>query len=222
MTTGAGRRRLEGWAAEGTPLALLAIFFFIDLFLPWSPSCFLTIGPLPNVAGPTAALIPAERFCGVVQNGLGGSGFGAAALALAVFAWEALRVARISLPMGAAYRSLISAFLAETLLLLTLLDLIPRFGGLVSFPGTIPFGGAFAWAGLLLALLVGGAGVVHWRAWHRVAPDPSGAWRMPGATSGGAGAPPNATPSGGSCSSCGMITLPGARFCPGCGGRLQG
>ncbi|MHB8395072.1 MAG: hypothetical protein ACYDC5_11340 [Candidatus Dormibacteria bacterium] len=147
MSTGTGHRRLESWAAEGTPLALLSVFFFIDLFLPWSPSCFITVGPLPNIAGATSALIPAERLCQVVQNGLGGSGFGAAALALAVFAWEALRVARISLPMGAAYRSLLSAFLAETLLVLTLLDLIPRFGGLISFPGTIPFGGAFAWSG---------------------------------------------------------------------------
>jgi len=222
MSTGTGHRRLESWAAEGTPLALLSVFFFIDLFLPWSPSCFITVGPLPNIAGATSALIPAERLCQVVQNGLGGSGFGAAALALAVFAWEALRVARISLPMGAAYRSLLSAFLAETLLVLTLLDLIPRFGGLISFPGTIPFGGAFAWSGLCLAILVGAAGVVHWRLWHRAAPDPGGAWRMPPPRTAGVGAAPEAAPIPGTCPSCGLATRPDARFCAGCGVRLAG
>ena len=206
-------RRLDRWTAEGTPLALLAILFFIDLFLPWSPSC--SYSTLPILPGASVAI---SHVCLTSQNGLGGSGYGTAVLALALFAWEALRVARIALPIDYAYRSLISAFLAGAVLLFTILDLIPRFGALVSYPGATPFMGSFAWVGLALALVIGAAGVAHWATWHRMAPGPPG--DGPGLQGRASGSRTPASP--GSCPNCGRA-LPGqASFCPGCGQPVQG
>lgn len=193
-------------------MALLAILFFIDLFLPWSPSCTYSPFSLPILPGSSLAI---NHVCLSSQNGLGGSGYGTAVLALALFAWEALRVARIALPIDYAYRSLISAFLAGAVLLFTILDLIPRFGALVSLPGEAPFMGSFAWVGLALAVVIGAWGAAHWTVWHRAAPGPQSG--PPGPTP---GSPASQRP--GVCVTCGRPLPNRASFCPACGRAVQG
>lgn len=192
-------RRWQDWALQGAPLALLGLAFFIDLFLPWTGGC----APFPL---PYARHVP---FCapGPEQNGLGGSGYAAACFAIAVAVFEGVRVARLQLPISLAYRSLISAVLCLGLLLFTILDLIPRFGPLVSTPGAMPFDGAFAWVALGLAAAIAGAGLVHWTIWQSWAP---------------AGPVPPAAPASepGRCPACGRRNAAGALFCAYCGRAL--
>ena len=200
-------RRWQRWALDGAPLLLLAVLFFVDLFLPWQAGCFPFIYGQPALHGPG---IPLE--CGFSQNGLGGSGYAAAAMAVAVALFEGLRVGRLALPISLAYRSLISTALAAGVLLFTILDLIPRFGPLVSAPSVQPFGGAFAWLALLLALMVAAGGLVHWGiwcSWAPVGPEPP----VP---------PPQPPPDPRRCPGCGRRNAEGAAFCAHCGRPLAG
>lgn len=214
------RSGLVGLASEGVLLAGLTAGFFIDLFLPWGPSP-VCLAPGPVIRSPFtthAAILQPFGFCGGVQTGLGGAGLAAALFALALLLWEALRLARISLMLSSAYRSLISTFLSAALLMFTILDLIPHFGSLVSNPGDVPFGGAFAWVGLALALLIAGLGLVHWRIWQTGAPPAldhprSGASTRPSGV---------ASPDSQICPSCGRVLLAGAHFCSHCGQAAPG
>ena len=198
-------RRWQRLALDGAPLLLLAALFFVDLFLPWQGTCS-SYSP-PFFRGPA---LPLE--CGFAQNGLGGSGYAAAAMAVAVAAFEGLRVGRLALPISLAYRSLISTALAAGLLLFTILDLIPRFGSLVSEPSFQPFGGAFAWLALLLAVVIAAGGLVHWgiwRSWAPVGPEPPAP-------------PPGPAPDPRRCPGCGRRNAEGAAFCAYCGRPLTG
>ena len=199
-----GDRSWQRWALDGLPLLLLAVAFFVDLFLPWTASC----GPFPPV--PFAG--PPVLGCSQAQNGLGGSGYAAAAMAMAVVVFEGLRVARLALPVSLAYRSLISTALAWGVLLFAVLDLIPQFGALVARPSSMPFGGAFAWLALLLAGAIAAGGLVHfgiWRSWAPVGPEPP--------------APPaSPPPDPRRCPGCGRRNAEGAAFCAYCGRPLRG
>lgn len=195
-------RRWQRWALEGAPLSLLAIVYFIDLFLPWTNGCAANF--VVPYAGHSAVCLSS-----VNESGLGGSGYAAACLAIAVAVFEGLRVARLSLPISLAYRSLISVALTLGLLLFTVLDLIPRFGELVSQPSLMPFGGAFAWLALALALAIAGGGLVHWRIWQSWAPV-------------GPAPPVAQSPDPHRCSSCGRRNAAGAAFCAYCGRPLGG
>lgn len=214
------RPGLVGMASEGVLLAGLAVVFFIDLFLPWGPSsvCYgFAPGPVVPYASRAAILEP-FRLCGGVQTGLGGAGLAAALLALALLLWEALRIARVNLMLSSAYRSLISTFLCAALLVFTILDLVPHFGALVSSPGAAPFGGAFAWLGLALAIVIAAVGLVHWRIWQREAPlklaqSAAGASMSRSGTVG---------PDAQICPSCGRVLLVGAHFCAHCGHAAPG
>ncbi|MHB1525711.1 MAG: hypothetical protein ACYCZN_05475 [Candidatus Dormibacteria bacterium] len=220
MSSMPGRSGLGRMVSEGTLPAGLAVVFFINLFLPWGPSQICFGGPLPAAPTPYsthAIIMPPFGPCGL-QTGLGGAGSAAAILALALLLWEALRLARLSLMLSAAYRSLISMFLCGAVLVFTILDLIPRFGSLVSNPGEIPFAGAFAWVGLGLALLIAAVGLVHWRIWQAEAPAGS-VPASPLAWGGGAGA---ATPAPAACPGCGLALLAGAHFCSHCGQAVPG
>ncbi len=216
MSTMPGRSGLVRMVAGGTLLAGLAVTFFIDLFLPWGPSqiCF---GPAPLTPSPVpysthSIIVQPFGPCGL-QTGLGGAGSAAAILALALLLWEALRLARFSLMLSVAYRSLISMFLCGAVLVFTILDLIPRFGGLVSSPGEIPFGGAFAWVGLGLALLITAMGFGHWRIWQAEAP----AGAVPPSPLAWGGGPGPGTPQPPACPACGRPLPAGAHFCSHCG-----
>lgn len=195
----AGRGRLERWAVAGSPLAILALLFFVDLFLPWTSGF---CGPEPFVPNHL-------QVCAGTANGLAGSGIAAACFALAVVAFESLRVARLQLPFSMGYRSLISAGLTFAVLLFTVLDLIPEFGQLVSHPAAMPFLGAFAWLALALAVVMAFGGLVHWGIWQRSAPVAPAA------------PPPPAHEELPRCPGCGRRTAPGAVFCAHCGRQLS-
>ena len=199
-------RRWQRLALDGAPLVLLAALFFVDLFLPWTGGCAAYNGP------PVQPYLPSFTICGQLQNGLGGSGYAAAAMAVAVAAFEGLRVGRLALPISLAYRSLVSTALTGGLLLFTILDLIPRFGPLVSDPSFQPFGGAFAWLALLLAVAIAAGGVVHWGiwlSWAPVGPEPPAP-------------PPAPPPDPRRCPGCGRRNAEGSAFCAYCGRPLSG
>ena len=198
-------RRWQRWALDGAPLLVLAALFFVDLFVPWMSGTAL-------YACPAVRPLPSFFNCGLSQNGLGGSGDAAAAMAVAVAVFEGLRVGRLALPISLAYRSLVSAALAGGVLLFTVLDLIPRFGPLISQPSFQPFGGAFAWLALLLAAVIAAGGLVHWgiwRSWAPVGPEPPAPSPAP---------PPDPR----RCPGCGRRNAEGATFCAYCGRPLTG
>lgn len=205
----AGRRRFEAWALAGPPLAILAVLLFVDLFLPWTGSNLVAPCGPASFPGAAASHIYAPLCSSGTANGLGGSGIAAACFAMAIVAFESLRLARVQLPFSMGYRSLISAGLTFALLLFTVLDLIPAFGQLVSHPTAMPFLGAFAWLALALAVVIALFGVVHWGIWLRSAPAAP------------APPPPPQREEPPRCPGCGRRTAPGAVFCAHCGRQLS-
>lgn len=221
-----GRRRLAAWAAEGTVLAVASVFFIVDLFLPWAQVCGNTIlfhpflpgnrGFSPAIAQATAAI------CASGSSGFRGAGIVAGVLAGLLFLWEAARVARISLPIGFGHRSLISAGLAFGVVLFAAVDVLARLTWESPAVGGLIYGGLFIWIAVALAVLIGLAGVVHWRLWEETAPagDTPAAPMSPNQT---VTIPPQSTPppsASGVCPYCGAVNPPEAKFCSNCGRSL--
>ncbi|MGC2192304.1 MAG: zinc ribbon domain-containing protein [Candidatus Dormiibacterota bacterium] len=220
--------RATRWAAEGTTLALLAVLYFIDLFLPWSQSCLTPVvtpfqpAPGPGHFGQTAIHVTAA-FCTSQTYGWGGAGTVAGVLVGLLVLWEAARVARLNVGLGVGYRSLISSALAFGVLIFTIVNVVARLTWMNSTTGSLVYGGTFLWVALALAILIALAGVAHWRIWVANAPYPGGA----GATSTAGESvtitppiPPPAPP--GLCPSCGQVNSEDARFCSACGTSLTG
>lgn len=221
-----GPRRLAVWAADGTVLALASLLFIVDLFLPWSQVCAGSVlfhpflpgnrGFSPAIAHATAA------FCAGSSNGFRGAGIVAGVLAGLLFLWEASRVARISLPIGSGHRSLISAALAFGVVLFTAVDVVARLTWEQPVVGGLIYGGLFIWLAVALAVLIGLAGVVHWRLWEAQAPArgfPAGPM-SPNET---VTIPPKSPPppsTSGVCPACGAVNPPEAKFCSNCGQSL--
>jgi|GEM_PF-3363142 len=220
-----GRRRLVAWAADGTVLALASLLFIVDLFLPWTQACGgLLFHPfLPGNRGFSPAIAHASiAFCSGTSNGFRAAGVVAAVLAGLLLVWEAARVARISVPIGFGHRSLISAALAFGVVLFTAVDVVARLTWEHPVVGGLVYGGLFMWIAVALAVLIGLAGVVHWRLWEYDAPArgfPTGP-TSPGET---VTIPPQSPPppsASGVCPACGAVNTPGAKFCSNCGQSL--
>ncbi|MFZ0995698.1 MAG: zinc ribbon domain-containing protein [Candidatus Dormiibacterota bacterium] len=220
------RRRLAAWAADGTVLALASLLFIVDLFLPWSQACAnqVLFHPfLPGNRGFSPAIAHATvAFCSGSSNGFRAAGVVAAVLAGLLFLWEAARVARISMPIGFGHRSLISAALAFGVVLFTAVDVVARLTWEQPVVGGLMYGGLFIWIAVALAVLIGLAGVVHWRLWEDQAPSrgfPAG----PTSASETITIPPKSPPppsTAGVCPACGAVNLPDAKFCSNCGQNL--
>ncbi len=209
------------WAAEGTVLAALAFLYFVDLFLPWSQMCATTvITPFRPGRAPfhPAALHIGSVLCGSQTYGWGGAGTVAGVLAAVLVLWEATRVARIAVGLGAGYRSLISAALAFALLVFTVVNVAARLTWMHLTAGPLLYGGTFLWISLALAILIGLGGVAHWLIWEEDAPHrggSEGAVTIPPET-------PPPPPPAGLCPNCGRINQADARFCSACGTSLTG
>ncbi|MGB6772532.1 MAG: zinc ribbon domain-containing protein [Candidatus Dormiibacterota bacterium] len=219
-------RRLAAWAMAGTVLAVASLLFFVDLFLPWAEVCGNTIlfhPYLPGNQGFSSAIAHAtSASCASSGNGFGGAGIVAAVLAGVLFLWETTRVARIPLPIGLGHRSLISAGLAFGVVLFAAVDVLARLTWESPAVGGLIYGGLFIWIAVALAVLIGLAGVVHWRLWEERAP----AWDSPAgpmSASQAVTSPPQSTPppsAAGVCPYCGAINPSEAKFCSNCGRSL--
>jgi hypothetical protein len=218
-------RRLAAWATDGTPLAVASVLFIVDLFLPWAQVCGSTILFHPFLPG-SGSFSPATHvttaLCASSGNGFSGAGIVAGVLAGLLFLWEAARVARISLPIGFGHRSLISAGLAFGVVLFAAVDVLARLTWGSPAVGGLIYGGLFIWIAVALALLIGLAGVVHWRLWEERAPAgdfPAG----PTSPNQAVTIPPQSTPppsAPGVCPYCGSVNPPEAKFCSNCGRSL--
>ncbi|MGC1183544.1 MAG: zinc ribbon domain-containing protein [Candidatus Dormiibacterota bacterium] len=202
-------QRSSSWATQGTLLATGALLFFIDLFLPWSRGCsgvnFFTRQPGFHVhlLGP---------FCQAQTGGWGGAGTVAGVLAGLLFLWEAARVARLGLGLGLGYRSLVSAALAFGVLIFTIINVVARLTWDAQ-GGSFLYGGVFVWISLALAILIGLAGLVHWRVWDAHGP----ASAVVPATPAPVVVPPQPP---GTCPNCGHVSGADAGFCSACGTNL--
>jgi hypothetical protein len=221
-----GPRRLAAWAADGTVLALASLLFIVDLFLPWSQACgnqVLFHPFLPGNRGVAPAIAHATVvFCAGSSNGFRAAGVVASVLAGLLFLWEASRVARVSVPIGFGHRSLISAALAFGVVLFTAVDVVARLTWEQPGLGGLVYGGLFMWIAVALAVLIGLAGVVHWRLWEDAAP-PRGFPAGPASPSETVTIPPTSPPppsASGICPACGAVNAPDARFCSNCGQSL--
>ncbi|MGH7608525.1 MAG: hypothetical protein ACREOD_01075 [Candidatus Dormibacteria bacterium] len=207
--------RLERIASQGGLLAVLALLFFVDLFLPWYRG-----------AGAGFAC-PDFAQCSFAQssNGWGGAGTVAGVLAALLFCWEGLRVARVHLYLGRGYRSLVSAGLGLGVLLFTIVDvaaaltwMAPRVG-----PGPL-YGGVFIWLALGLAIVIGALGLLHWQVWQASARGNRGAAARPvsGPPPAAGQAAPAPAPGGPRrCPSCGRASPAEARYCANCGTSFE-
>jgi hypothetical protein len=219
-------RRGTTWAAQGTALAVLAFLYFVDLFLPWSQSCVTSIitpfQPAPRT-GPFSpgAIHASSVLCQPQIYGWGGAGTVAGVLVALLVLWEAARVARLVVGVGAGYRSLISSALAFGVLVFTIVNVAARLTWMHSANGSLLYGGTFLWIALALAILIALGGIAHWRIWEANAPRQGGS-----AGSSAAGesitipppTPPQPPP--GVCPSCGRVNPEDSRFCSACGTSL--
>lgn len=217
-------RRVARWAEEGAVLALLAFLYFVDLFLPWSQSCINSIvTPFAPAHGPftPSALHTASAFCTSQTYGWGGAGTAAGVLVAVLVLWEAARVARLTLGIGAGYRSLASSVLTFAVLIFTIVNVVARLTWMNSTSGPLVYGGTFLWISLALAVLIAVGGVAHWRIWEANAPRQGGSTGSAGAgTPVPPPSPPPPPPPPGVCPSCGRANPADSRFCSACGASL--
>jgi ribosomal protein L40E len=220
------KRTLASLAGDGTVLAVASLLFIVDLFLPWSQVCAssLLFHPfLPGNRGFSPAVAHATAvFCAGNSSGFRSAGIIAGVLAGLLFLWEAARVARISLPMGFGHRSLISAALAFGVVLFTAVAVVARLTWMQPVDGGLVYGGLFIWIDVALAVMIGLAGVVHWRLWEVVA-SPRGYPAGPMSPNETVTIPPNSSPkpmASGVCPACGAVNPPEAKFCSNCGKSL--
>jgi hypothetical protein len=210
-------------ADQGTVLALAALLFFVDLFLPWSQGC---VSPVvgPAIRRGLLSPMPIVRLCSPVGSGWVGFGTVAGLLAGLLLIWEATRVARVDIGFSAGYRSLITAVLSFGVLLFTAIEVVARLTWMSGGVGSLLYGGTFLWIALALALVIGAGGLVHWGIWEAHAPS------APGFSAGAppaepAPAPPRPAPPEPAwpkaCPDCGRVNPEDARFCSGCGKSLS-
>jgi hypothetical protein len=115
---------------------------FIDMFLPWYKACAFTV-------------------CGSASGWNGGFGVLLGLLVLALLAWEGLRVAGVSIPVGTTSPSLISAILAGAVALFAILHFLLKPSGIGSIGVSWGIG---AFIGLILGIVVGYGGYLAWQA----------------------------------------------------------
>ncbi|MGC1185072.1 MAG: zinc ribbon domain-containing protein [Candidatus Dormiibacterota bacterium] len=207
-------QRSSGWATQGTLLATAALLFFIDLFLPWSRGCYgiHVFTPQPGPFGHVPGGHDFATICSAQIGGWGGAGTVAGVLAGLLFVWEAARVARLTLGLGLGHRSLVSAALAFGVLIFSVITVVARLTWGAQ-AGYFVYGGLFVWIALALGILIGLAGLVHWRVWEANAPV---------SVVGPAESPPVVVPPQppGTCPNCGHVNGADARFCSACGTNL--
>ena len=221
------RRRLVAWVVDGTVLALASLLFIVDLFLPWSQTCGNQVLFHPFLPG-SRSFSPAIAhttiaFCAGSSNGFRSAGIVAAVLAGLLFLWEGARVARITVPIGFGHRSLISAALAFGVVLFTAVDVVARLTWESPVVGGLLYGGLFMWIAVALAVLIGLAGLVHWRLWEDDAP-PRGYPAGPASHSETVTIPPQSPPPPSAsrvCQACGAVNAADAKFCFNCGQNLD-
>lgn len=213
-------------ATQGPILALLALLYFVDLFLPWWRFGVNWVGqlsPEPRPFGPGGPM--ATFLLGPQGNGWEGAGIVAGVLAALLFLWEATRVARIQLGISFGYRSFVSASLAFGILLFTVIQLVGLLTWMRAVTGPLLYAGVFAWIALVLAVLIALAGLVHWRLWEQHAParEPAGAaLPMTESVTIPPSAPAPESAPAGTCPACGRSNPEDARFCSACGKSLAG
>ncbi|HVB14815.1 MAG TPA: zinc ribbon domain-containing protein [Candidatus Dormibacteraeota bacterium] len=216
------------WAAQGTVLAVAALLYFVDLFLPWAQSCLTStvspFRPYPGPFSPTsshATIHATTMSCSALTDGWGGAGTVAGVLVALLVLWEAARVARLGVGIGIGYRSLISSVLVFGVVLFTIINVAARLTWMHSTSESFVYGGTFLWIAVALAVVIALGGMAHWRLWLEHVPAPGGPGGAPPAVATGFTAPePPPPPAPRVCSNCGRVNAPDAQFCSACGTNL--